>query len=325
MMADNLKLDDLVPISLEIMRLDKVPGFDLYLMGEKGPVLYRERNVRFTRHNLHSLLENNVQFLYFKRDDEDNYYQYIEDNLDRIVEDVQVPRNKKASVAYDTSAHLAHQMMVEPESGQLVKRAARVIDSIVTFTSKDKAAYKDIIQILPRDYYTHTHCANVATYSLALGRLMGLTVSSGLWELTLGALLHDIGKSKVPPEILNKKGRLTEEEFEIVKKHVEWGAEIAGKASAVPKDSYPAIWQHHERLCGTGYPAGITDLHLFGRIVAVADTFDAITTNRPYERRRSSFEALSVIQAKKGEFDHGVLMALIEVMAARECRLKISV
>ena len=323
-MADDLKMEEFTPISLKIMRLDKVPGFDLYLMGAKGPVLYRQRNVRFTRRNLDSLLENGVKFLYFKSDDENNYYQYIEDNLDRIVEDAEIPQTKKASVAYDTSAHLAHQMMVEPESGQLVKRAAKVMNSIVTFASKDKAAYKDIIQILPRDYYVHTHCANVATYSLALGQLMGLTVASGLWELTLGALLHDIGKARVSPEILNKKGRLTEEEFEIVKKHVEWGLEIASKTAAVPEYSYPAISQHHERLNGKGYPAGITDLQLFGRIVAVADTFDAITTNRPYERRRSSFEALSVIQAKKGEFDRGVVMALIKVMAAKECRLEIS-
>ena len=323
-MAVDLKMEEFAPISLEIMRLDKVPGFDLYLMGPKGPVLYRERNVRFTRRNLHSLLENNVRFLYFKSGDEDNYYQYVEDNLDKIVEDVEVPRTKKASVAYDTSAHLARQMMLEPESGQLVKRASKVMDSIVTFTSKDRTAYKDIIQILPRDYHTHTHCANVATYSLALGRLMGLTVSSGLCELTLGALLHDIGKSSVPPEILNKKACLTKEEFEILKKHVEWGVQIASKTAAVPEDSYPAISQHHERLNGKGYPAGITDLHLFGRIVALADTFDAITTNRPYEKRRSSFEALSVIQAKKGEFDRRVVTALINVMAAKECKLKIS-
>ena len=323
-MAVDLKMEEYAPISLEIMRLDKVPGFDLYIMGAKGPVLYRERNVRFTRRNLNSLLENSVRFLYFKTDDEDNYYQYIEGNLDRIVEDADVPRTKKASVAYDTSAHLARQMMVEPESDQLVKRAAKVMDSIVTFASRDKTAYKDIIQILPHDYHVHTHCANVATYSLALGQLMGLTVASGLWELTLGALLHDIGKSRVPREILNKKGRLTEEEFEIVKKHVEWGMEIASKTAAVPKDCHPAISQHHERLDGKGYPAGRMDLHRFGLIVAVTDTFDAITTNRPYEKRRSSFEALSVIQAKKGEFDRGVVMALINVMAAKECRLKTS-
>jgi putative nucleotidyltransferase with HDIG domain len=113
---------------------------------------------------------------------------------------------------------------------------------------------------------------------------MGLTIASGLWELTLGALLHDIGKSRVPPKILNKKGRLTEEEFEIVKKHVEWGVEIASKTPAVPKDAYHAISQHHERLSGKGYPAGIKDLHQFGLIVAVADTSDAITTNRPSEK-----------------------------------------
>ncbi len=324
-MAEEIMMEDFDPISLEIMRLDKVPGFDLYLMSAKGPVLYRERNIRFTRRNLNSLLENNVEFLYFKSEDKDCYYQYIEDNLDRIVDDDKVPRTNKASVVYKTSSYLASQMMVEPESGQLVKRAAKVMDSVITFASKDKLAYKDIIQILPCDYYTHTHCANVATYSLALGQLMGLTVASGLWELTLGALLHDIGKSRVPPEILNKKGRLTEEEFEIIKKHVEWGVEIAGKTSTVPKDAYHAIAQHHERLSGQGYPAGIKDLHQFGLIVAVADTFDAITTNRPYEKRRSSFEALSVIQAKKGEYDPGVITALIKVMAAKECRVKVPI
>ena len=323
-MTEDLKTEEFAPISLGIMRLEKVPGFDLYLMGEKGPVLYRERNVRFTRRNLTSLLENNVQYLYFKSEDTDNYYQYIENNLDRIVEDTKVPRTNKASLVYKTSSYLASQMMVEPESGQLVKRAAKVMDSVITFTSKDRMAYKDIIQILPCDYYTHSHCANVATYSLALGQLMGLTVASGLWELTLGALLHDIGKSRVPPEILNKKGRLTEEEFEIVKKHVEWGVEIAGKTAAVPENSYHAISQHHERLSGSGYPAGIKDLHQFGLIVAVADTFDAITTNRPYEKRRSSFEALTVIQANKGEYDQGVIKALIKVMAARECKVKVS-
>ncbi len=323
-MTEDLKTEEFAPISLGIMRLEKVPGFDLYLMGEKGPVLYRERNVRFTRRNLTSLLENNVQYLYFKSEDTDNYYQYIENNLDRIVEDTKVPRTNKASLVYRTSSYLASQMMLQPESGQLVKRAAKVMDSVITFTSKDRMAYKDIIQILPCDYYTHSHCANVATYSLALGQLMGLTVASGLWELTLGALLHDIGKSRVPPEILNKKGRLTEEEFEIVKKHVEWGVEIAGKTAAVPENSYLAISQHHERLSGSGYPAGIKDLHQFGLIVAVADTFDAITTNRPYEKRRSSFEALSVIQANKGEYDPGVIKALIKVMAARECKVKVS-
>ena len=196
------------------------------------------------------------------------------------------------------------------------------MDTVVSFTTRSKDAYKDIIQMLPGDYYTHTHCANVATYCLALGQVLGLTINTGLWELTLGGLLHDIGKSRVPPEIINKNGPLSRQEFEIVKQHVQWGVEIAGQTRAVPHECMPAIAQHHERLSGKGYPFGIKNLHLFGRIVAVADTFDAITTSRPYARARSSFEALLLLKAQTSEYDPNVINALIEVMADKKVMVK---
>jgi putative nucleotidyltransferase with HDIG domain len=316
-------LEGYSPVNLEIMRLDRVPGFDLYIVGPKGLVLYREKNVPFTFKNLRTLLENNVRYLYFQTTDEDKYYDYIEENLISIVEDSKVSPAKKASLIYDSSAHLAQQLISEPDSKNVIQRASKMMDTVVSFTVASKDAYKDIIQMLPGDYYTHSHCANVATYCLALGQVLGLTVNSGLWELTLGGLLHDIGKSRVPPEILNKKGPLTRQEFETVKQHVQWGVEIAGQARSVPHECIPAIAQHHERLSGKGYPFGIKDMHLFGRIVAVADTFDAITTNRPYAKARSSFEAILLLKTQTTEYDINVINALIEVMAEKNIRVKV--
>ena len=316
-------LDGYTPVNLEVLRLDRVPGFDLYIIGAKGLVLYREKNVKFTLKNLQTLIENNVRYLYFKSTDQNRYYDYIEENLASIVEDKKVTPAKKASIIYDTSAHLAQQLINEPDSRKIVQKASKVMDTVVSFTTAGKNAYKDIIQMLPSDYYTHTHCANVATYCLALGQALGLTVNSGLWELTLGALLHDIGKSRVPNGILNKKGPLSRQEFEMVKQHVQWGVEIAGQTRSVPRESMPAIAQHHERISGKGYPFGIKDMHQFGKIVSVADTFDAITTNRPYAKARSSFEAILLLKAQTAEFDKNIINALIEVMAEKTARVNV--
>ena len=313
--------DGYTPVNLEILRLDRVPGFDLYIVGAKGLVLYREKSVKFTLNNLKTLLENNVRYLYFKSNDQNKYYSYIEENLTSIVKDNKVASVKKATLLYDTSAHLAQQLLNEPDSKKIISRASKVMDTVVAFATTGRDAYKDIIQMLPSDYYTHTHCANVATYCLALGQVLGMTVNSGLWELTLGALLHDIGKTRVPREILNKNGPLSRQEFEMVKQHVQWGVEIAGQTRAVPHASIPAIAQHHERTSGKGYPFGIKNMHQFGKIVAVADTFDAITTNRPYTKARSSFEAILLLKAQTTEFDKNVINALIEVMADKSARV----
>jgi len=321
-MGADVLYDNFTSISLEIMRLGEIPGFDLYIPGANGPVLYREHQVRFNRENLRSLLEKNVKFLYFTNDDQDLYYSYVENHLNDIVKDSNIAVSKKAAVLYDTSAYLARQMLALAAPGELAQRASAVMDTIIAFTSDGDTSYKDIIEIMPRDYYTHSHCANVATYSLALGREVGLTLDTGLKELTLGALLHDVGKSRVPLEILNKTTALTREEMDIIRKHVDWGMETIRAASAISYKSYPAIAQHHERIDGSGYPAGLSDLHLFGRIVGAADAFDAMTTNRPYKIAMTSFSAVSLLKSMEKQYDRVVVRALVEVMA--ESRRRVS-
>ena len=323
-MAEEKNFDDFTPINLELLRLGTIPGFDLYISGPNGPVLYRQCDIEFTLENLQSLIDSDVKYLYFQNDEEEGYYGYIETNLNGIVADNNVPLVKKAMIVYDTSANLARQMLISPETEDLVKRASAVLDTIITFTSHDNSTYKELIRILPQDYYTHTHSANVATYSLALGRELGLNVNNSLWELTLGALLHDVGKAGVPSEILNKSKPLSADEMSIIKKHVEWGMEIVKNTPAVPFRSYPAVAQHHERLDGSGYPEGEEKLHLFGKIVAVADTFDAMTTNRPYKTAKSSFAAVSVLRSMEAQYDPAVVKALVQVMADRQVRVEAS-
>jgi putative nucleotidyltransferase with HDIG domain len=151
-----------------------------------------------------------------------------------------------------------------------------------------------------RDPYTHGHSRRVARHAERIARTMGLG-STAVSEVRAAAVVHDVGKLDIPKEILNKPGRLTDDEFEIVKTHPVRGAEMM-----VERDFPPALAEivahHHERIDGTGYPDGLVgdEIPLGSRIIAVADTFDALTSKRPYRPARPHRQALGILSAEAG-------------------------
>ena len=134
-----------------------------------------------------------------------------------------------------------------------------------------------------KDPYTRGHSGRVAKYSLAIGESLKMNAEE-LDCLRISALLHDVGKIGVEDRILKKPGKLTDEEFDVMKQHTSKGANIMRPVAQL-KDMLPGIEFHHERMDGHGYPSGLAgeQIPLLARIIAVADTFDAITTNRPYQ------------------------------------------
>lgn len=161
-----------------------------------------------------------------------------------------------------------------------------------------------------RDPYTGGHTKRVMDYSLAIGRRMGLD-RKDMENLKLSAILHDIGKIGVRDNVLHKNGRLTDEEFDNMKRHSGYGSEILGHLKQL-KEVIPGVRGHHEKYDGTGYPDGLKDgeIPLLARIIAVADTFDAMTSNRPYRNALSSEAAFEELRKFSGrQFDS----ALVEV------------
>jgi putative nucleotidyltransferase with HDIG domain len=146
------------------------------------------------------------------------------------------------------------------------------------------------------DSYTFGHCGRVADYAEAVGRALGLT-EDALTTLRLGAYLHDVGKVKVPHEILNKPGKLTEAEFEIIKQHPVWGVDLLA-AIEFPWDIKPIIRWHHEKYDGTGYPDRLRgeEIPLAAQIICIVDVYDALTTTRSYRPALSHQEALSAMR-----------------------------
>jgi HD-GYP domain-containing protein (c-di-GMP phosphodiesterase class II) len=158
------------------------------------------------------------------------------------------------------------------------------------------------ISVEKKDGYTADHCFRIAKFSMLVGEAMKLS-SNQLYDLNLGSFLHDIGKVKVPEEILTKPGKLTPEEWEIMKLHTIYGKEILLE-SGYPPVYKPSILveQHHERYNGSGYPYGLKggEIEIGAAIIAVVDSFDAMTSDRIYQKGRSKEAAIEEIKRCKG-------------------------
>ena len=187
-------------------------------------------------------------------------------------------------------------------------------------------AYVSIVKVVAaaidaRDAYTHGHCARVAQLSALIGRRMGLSPED-LGDLEIACLFHDIGKIKIPDSILLKQGRLNPAEYKEMMRHVEYGSSILSWAPSLVK-YIPATRHHHEWHNGKGYPDGLSDrsIPLFAAIIAVADSFDAMTTDRPYRRALPREKALHEIAGMSGtQFRPDLVTAFLEQMERTSVR-----
>lgn len=164
------------------------------------------------------------------------------------------------------------------------------------------------------DQYTFSHSVNVCVLALITG--ISLKYDEGkLRELGIGAMLHDIGKTKVPKEVLNKPGNLTTEEYDIVKKHTNYGYELLKKSQVLSTYASYIALTHHERYDGGGYPLGLkgAEIHEFAKIVAVADVYDAMTSDRIYRKRININDAVEyLVGMGEHQFDYNIVKAFLE-------------
>lgn len=174
-------------------------------------------------------------------------------------------------------------------------------------------AYKGILELMGKlidsmDRYTENHSRRVADYSVEIARNMGVPETE-IEDIRVGAYLHDIGKVDVSADVLRKAAGLTEEEMYEMQLHVDHGARMMRSLGGILRHAIPMVAYHHERWDGTGYKClRGEDIPLGARIIAVADTYDAIVTDRPYRQGRTHQQALQIIRDESGkQFDPGVV------------------
>ncbi len=199
-----------------------------------------------------------------------------------------------------------------------LKKVNNVSDSVFVWINENRDIVSCIGQIRDVDEYTYTHSMNVSLLCMLLGKWMKMDAAK-IKMMVQAGLLHDIGKSRIPPEILNKPGTLSNEEFEEIKKHPVYGYRILEKMPEISKEICMGVLMHHEREDGSGYPTGARgeQINEIAKIIAVADIYDAMTSNRVYRERESPFEVFEKMENKTfGLLDPKVINAFLNNIAS---------
>ncbi|MGM0508336.1 MAG: HD-GYP domain-containing protein [Fusobacteriota bacterium] len=204
--------------------------------------------------------------------------------------------------------------MGEDINSEDIKKA---VGGIISDMMGNEDAVINLLDIKKFDDYTYTHSVNVATISLMIGKELEISKDQ-LFKLGEGALLHDLGKIKVEEEILKKPGRLTEDEFEIIKKHPVYTYQILKEKKNIAEISKYIALQHHEKFDGMGYPLGLKSekINYFAKIVAIADVYDALTSRRPYKDPMTPYKAMKIIIEGSGtHFDPELLEKVVRILS----------
>lgn len=270
------------------------PGMKLgkNIYSEDGRVLLGE-GVELTAALIRRLGEHGVPLIYV---------------LDKRTDDVVVPdliTEETRMLAMQQIRHTFRTLMDQSNRrkavGSLDKAMRGVLSMIVDDLSSHKDAMLMLMNLSVSDHYLFQHSMNVCIYATMLGMYCGYGRNE-LMTLGLGALLHDIGKTQIPAAILGKKGKLTSEEFEVMKRHTEIGFQMLKDEANIPLLTAHCALQHHERLDGSGYPRGLKgdEIHEYAQWIGLVDSYDAMTTHRLYRPAMLPHQAMEVLFAGAG-------------------------
>ena len=288
---------DYLPISPSGLRTNTTVGCDIYLLAKTTAevrfVLYCRGEAVFDEDKKNMLVAQKIKSLFIKKGEQQTYFDYLEDNFQHIISDPNIPPVERTKIVHGAATNLVKDLFNDPASGS-VERTKAFAHNMVDYVIKDSKAAESLLKIAVHEYYTYTHSVNVAAVGTLFGQELGLGVKD-LKGLCAGILLHDVGKTRISTDILNKKGKLTKEEFDIIKKHPEYGAEVLEETGVEFKEERIVTLQHHENDDGSGYPYGLKkdEIHPCGKIARVIDVYDALTADRSYKDALRPFAALT--------------------------------
>lgn len=258
-------------------------------------VILLAENVELTEHLLKRLKSHGITYLYVH---------------DHRTEDIEIHEplrmETKAKVLVEIRSTF-RKMINDSNSDKsnsysyLGKKFRELFSLILDDISDHKEAMSMMTNICVMDSHLYQHSMNVCVYTSILGAAQGYSREE-LFTLGLGSLLHDVGKMKIPKDILFKSGKLTDDEFKEIQKHTIYGFKMLKDEANIPLLSAHCAFQHHERINGSGYPRGISgnEIHDFAQWIGIIDSFDAMTTHRIYRKATLPHYALDILMAESG-------------------------
>lgn len=300
---------DPIPASLSgirvaALKVAKASAIDLYMIGEDGqPTFYRSRDYRVSTEDFQRLQEKGVHTLYVSSEVFDRLSAELRANLtETLASDEFTPTERFQLLQFAVESEVSNAFR-RVNADEAVSKSQEMGQHLVDLLKGSQALPQELFRVMKHDFATFSHVVNVSSYCVLLAQELGISDKLQLQHLAVGGMLHDIGKRKIPATILQKPGRLTDQEFDVIKEHPATGYVELCERDDVTFSQLMMVYQHHERIDGTGYPVGCPgeEIHEWARICAVVDIFDAITGERPYRKRMSKNEALEVLNRMAGK------------------------
>ena len=321
------QVQNYLPVNSSSIKTDTQVGCDLYLHVKSSAgsryILYCRGDAVFGDNNRGMLWEKNISKLFIKKDDLQKYNEYLEDNFQEIISDTRIPTDERSKIVHSAATNLVKDLFNDPRAGN-IERTKTFAYNMVDFILQEGRAARSLLKIAIHEYYTYTHSVNVAAVGTLFAKELGFE-DEDLKHFCSGILMHDVGKTRISTDILNKKGKLTKEEFEEVKKHPEMGVEILKETGNGFTDEYLITLQHHENYDGTGYPRGLKGDEILrcGKVARIIDVYDALTTDRPYAKAVRPFAALVEMKEKMSNcFDKELFKEFIRFSGPYDPRAK---
>ncbi len=290
-----------LPILLECLQVEQMAPCDLYLQaGNDGPLFFARKGLEFNELQNQKLRDQGVTHVLIRDEEAPLYFDYLKETITAIVRNPTCSPKKKASAVHSACQDIMSRVFSDPRAS-FIGQAHEILSPTIELIITDDNATRHLIQLTAYDHYTYTHSTNVGIFSVALARLFYRTDQlKDIERLGCGFFLHDLGKCKIPIEILHKPEKLAPQEWQTIQKHPEDGYAMLEEAGFLTDEARIITLQHHEKEDGSGYPRRLrrADIHPYARICRLADVYDAITSDRPYSKRMSTFAALKLMKEK---------------------------
>jgi HD-GYP domain-containing protein (c-di-GMP phosphodiesterase class II) len=313
-------LTGFVSVEVKTLRSAKADAVDLFVQYEPHcePMLYCRAGARPTDEQFAELEESGVEQLYVRNDDFFNFSSDLMESLGDLLQQDDISKTDKFAALQLAVAVEIEQTLRLVDCSKFRALADKIGHDLVALLAGAEVLPRELFRIARHDFNTFTHVTNVASYSVILAQRMGITDHKELQQITSAAILHDVGKRFIPAKILTKPGRLDPEEREVIETHPSRGYEELCQRCELEFGQLMMVYQHHERVDGTGYPVRIRidEIHPWAKMLAVVDVFDAMTARRPYRRPATPEFVLDYQRKNAGtHFDHEVVECWISAMS----------
>ncbi|MCI0334812.1 MAG: HD domain-containing protein [Planctomycetes bacterium] len=312
-------LTNYVAVRVNTLRSIDTVAADLFVQYEpqSAPMLYCRAGSRPDVQQFVELEEAGVENLYVRSAEFCNFSNGLLESLESILRNETIPATEKfAAMQLAVAVAMDHTLRLV-DCGKFRDLAEQMGQEVVTLLSDGEVLPRELFQIARHDFNTFTHVTNVASYSVMLAERLGITDKKELRKIASAAILHDLGKRFIPASILAKPGRLTPEEREIIEAHPQRGYEELCDQSDLNFGQLMMVYQHHERVDGTGYPVRVPhrEIHPWARMLAVVDVFDSMTAKRPYRRSATPESVMDYQKQLAGtHFDREVVECWVSAM-----------